>query len=244
MLSYSRFQVWSVTLGLGSILMLLCPLTACSQTAVSSQYPVTGQSRADAMVENAQPSDSDSIHPGDVLLPPDDDADLQSERIQENIRNLIDWKGGKLPPATFFRILGPPVRTVAKKTRVPASVTLAQAALETHYGKATIGSAKNLFGIKGTGPAGSVIASTREHVNNKWVTVRARFKKYHSWEESIEKHAEFLTRNSRYRNAFNYCKNADRFAREIHKAGYATDPKYSNSLIALMKQFDLYKWNE
>jgi flagellar protein FlgJ len=49
--------------------------------------------------------------------------------------------------------------------------------------------------------------------------------------------------NSRYKNAFKYSTNPDQFAREIHKAGYATSPSYANDLIALMKQYNLYRYD-
>lgn len=68
------------------------------------------------------------------------------------------------------------------ETGVPAAVTVAQAIIETGWGKHTIGEAKNLFGIKGRGPAGSVRAPTREFINGQWVTVNADFAKYDSFE--------------------------------------------------------------
>lgn len=158
-------------------------------------------------------------------------------------RDLENWKGGKLPPDRFIDLIGPVARAVYRRTGVPASVTLAQAILETGWGDATIGDAKNLFGIKGTGPAGTLSVPTQEFENGRYVTIRDNFRKYHSWEESVEDHAQFFQENSRYKPAFNYSNDADRFAREIAKAGYATDPKYADKLIDLMKEFDLYRWD-
>ena len=71
---------------------------------------------------------------------------------------LDAWPGGRLPPDQFFRMIAPACIASSRLTGVPAAVTMAQAALETGYGRSSIGDAKNLFGIKGTGPAGSVSA--------------------------------------------------------------------------------------
>jgi flagellum-specific peptidoglycan hydrolase FlgJ len=128
-------------------------------------------------------------------------------------------------------------------TGVPASVTVAQAILESGWGKHTIGQAKNLFGIKGRGPAGSVRAPTPEFLNGKWGTVDANFAKYNSFAQSVTEHARFLLKNKRYVPAFKVKGDADAFAREIDKAGYATAPNYAASLIALMKKHDLYRFD-
>ena len=81
--------------------------------------------------------------------------------------DLASYPGGKLPPAKFIALFGPVAQASMKETGVPASVTLAQAILETGWGGSSIGDAKNLFGIKGTGPAGTTRVYTqigRAHV--------------------------------------------------------------------------------
>jgi len=55
--------------------------------------------------------------------------------------------------------------------------------------------AKNLFGIRGRGPTGSVRVSTREYLNGKWVTVDAELGKYESFEQRITEHARLFLRN-------------------------------------------------
>ncbi len=156
---------------------------------------------------------------------------------------LNNWKGGKLPPSEFCRLLGPVARESMRVNGVPASVTLAQAALETGWGRATIGDAKNLFGIKGTGPAGSITVPTTEYINGRYVTVQGTFRKYHTWRESIDDHARLLTTSSRYRNCMANKNNPDQFARELQKAGYATSPTYASTLISIMKQYNLYQYD-
>src|SRR5215471_7672661 len=143
----------------------------------------------------------------------------------------------------FIEFVGENARRAKAATGVPASVTVAQAIVETGWGKHTIGGAKNLFGIKGRGPAGSVRAPTREYINGKWITVDADFAKYDSFEQSITEHARFFLRNRRYAPALKFKDDPDAFAREIHKAGYATAPNYAEKLIALMRQHNLYRFD-
>lgn len=155
---------------------------------------------------------------------------------------LANYRGGRLSPSEFARLFGPVAREASKKSGVPASIILAQAALETGWGGSTIGDAKNLFGIKGTGPAGSVRVPTQEVINGRRVTINDNFRKYNSWQESIEDHGRLL-QNSRYARAMAVKNDPDQFARELQKAGYATDPEYASKLISIMKSNNLYQYN-
>ncbi len=155
---------------------------------------------------------------------------------------LASYKGGRLSPEEFGRLFGPVARENMRKTGVPASVTLAQAALETGWGSSSIGDARNLFGIKGTGPAGTINVPTKEFINGRMVTINDNFRKYNSWQESFDDHAELL-QNSRYGYALKYNKDPNRYAHEIHKAGYATDPDYASKLISIMKANNFYQYD-
>lgn len=136
-------------------------------------------------------------------------------------------------PAGFIAAISPAAQACAKRTGVPASVTVAQAALESSWGKRAPG--MNLFGIKADpawrGPVTSQV--THEVIDGKTVTITARFRAYSDWQGSIDDHAAFLTGNPRYRPAFAF-KDGPNFARAIAKAGYATDPLYADKLIAIM----------
>ncbi len=155
---------------------------------------------------------------------------------------LNAWKGGKLPPEKFVRLIGPAAKQSMARTGVPASVTIAQAALETGWGGSTIGNAKNLFGIKGTGPAGSVSKPTREYINGRYVTVQGTFRAYNTWSESIDDHSKLLQKD-RYRPAMAYKDNPDMFAAQLQRCGYATDPSYAKKLVSIMKTWNLYQYD-
>ncbi|TCL70962.1 flagellum-specific peptidoglycan hydrolase FlgJ [Hydrogenispora ethanolica] len=132
------------------------------------------------------------------------------------------------------------------ETAVPAGVTVAQAILESNYGKsvpvdrATGRYSYNLFGIKGTGPAGTVQDYSWEEnpTTGEWEQMLSQFKAYTSFADSIKGHSQFLLENKRYAQAFK-TKNAQEFAKAIAAAGYATDSQYAAKLITLMEEWGM-----
>ncbi|MEF3313353.1 glucosaminidase domain-containing protein [Paenibacillus sp. GYB004] len=138
---------------------------------------------------------------------------------------------------TFIgRIAGGAVENMVT-SGVLASITIAQAALETGWGASVPGN--NLFGIKGSGTT----QDTREYINGQWVTIRAGFRTYASWEDSIQDHSRFLHENRRYANAGFFAHSAARdyagAARALQAAGYATDPNYASKLISIIESYGL-----
>ena len=126
------------------------------------------------------------------------------------------------------------------------SVVMAQAILESGWGtsdKAKL--ANNLFGIKAAsdwqGP--TVTLPTQEHVNGKWITVDAKWRKYDSWGESIVDHALFLKGRPRYIAIIG---NTDykSVCQELQKAGYATDPAYADKLISVIAANNLTQFDK
>ena len=79
---------------------------------------------------------------------------------------------------------------------------------------------------------------TKEFIKGQWVVVPAKWRKYESWQASIDDHAAFLRRNPRYKDCF-ACTTAQAFAKALSQAGYATDPAYSDKVIGLIKQHNL-----
>jgi flagellum-specific peptidoglycan hydrolase FlgJ len=128
---------------------------------------------------------------------------------------------------------------------VPASITIAQAAIESGRGKSGLTrEAHNYFGIKGEGPAGHVIMKTREVIGGQSVMVDAKFCKYHNAAESFVEHGRFFLQNRRYRGAMLVADDAKQFAVEIQRAGYATDPEYAKKLIRMIDHYDLTRFDE
>jgi len=155
-----------------------------------------------------------------------------------------------------------------RQTRVPASATLAQAALESGWGKHAPGF--NFFGIKaGSSWTGQtqLLTTTEIHNDNdrsrhpypeiisieqftdangatkyRW-RVRDTFRAYASATESFNDHGNFLVNNGRYHEAFNHTDDSIRFIREIAAAGYATDPGYASSLISIVNHNNLIQYD-
>jgi hypothetical protein len=149
----------------------------------------------------------------------------------------------------FISNVGAAAQHSSKTTGVPASVTVAQAILESDWGRSRLSrEGNNLFGIKAlgsvSGPAGVVTLTTWEHVDTGDIVVDAPFKAYYTLEQSIDDHGGFFTRNKRYAAALAVADDARAFAREIQDAGYATDPSYASKLVELMDRYDLYRFDE
>jgi Mannosyl-glycoprotein endo-beta-N-acetylglucosaminidase len=150
--------------------------------------------------------------------------------------------------AEFIDTVGRAAQRSMKTTGVPASVTVAQAILESDWGRSRLTrQGNNLFGIKALGaggPAGVVSMATWEHVDGSDVVVQAPFKAYYTLQESIDDHGRFFTRNRRYAAALAVADDARAFAAAIQDAGYATDPGYASKLTRLMDRYDLYRFDD
>lgn len=147
----------------------------------------------------------------------------------------------------FIAKIAPAAVADMRKTRVPASLTIAQAILESNWGKSGLTQrANNLFGIKGTGPAGSVSMPTTEYVNGKPVSVQANFRKYNNWSESIADHSALILKGTRDKpTRYHGVLGADykTACLKIKEGGYATDPTYAQKLIALIEKYELHKYD-
>jgi hypothetical protein len=142
----------------------------------------------------------------------------------------------------FLSIAVGPARASQKATGVPASVTLAQAIIESGWGDSHMGDAWNFFGIKAQSGEPFVVVRTREVVEGNDVFINARFRRFASMEECFREHGRFLRDNPRYAPAFETT-DSESFARAIHAAGYATDPHYSDALIGIIRDNDLTQYD-
>tara|TARA_B100001758_G_scaffold239472_1_gene243863 strand:+ start:515 stop:1276 length:762 start_codon:yes stop_codon:yes gene_type:complete len=121
---------------------------------------------------------------------------------------------------------------------IPASITLAQGILESGAGRGTLAvQANNHFGIKCHDWTGKKTF----HDDDK---KQECFRKYDNPEYSYRDHSIFLSNRGRYSFLFDLKKDDyKKWARGLKKAGYATDPKYSQKLIDLIERYELYKYD-
>ncbi len=129
----------------------------------------------------------------------------------------------------------------AEATGLPAKVILGQAALESGWGKHEVRDAKgsgsfNLFGIKagGSWTGATVDAITTEVVNGVAQKVVQKFRAYASYAESFIDYAKMVANNPRYEKAMQAAGDAMKYASEMGKSGYATDPDYGSKLARVL----------
>jgi len=143
----------------------------------------------------------------------------------------------------FISLIAPGAVAAQQRYGVPASVTIAQAIEESAWGQSSLADRyHNLFGIKGSGPAGSVTLPTQEYENGSWVTIDAQFAVYRNDAQSIAAHAELLATSGYYTRAMADRAHPDAFAHDLTGV-YATDPGYGGNLVALMKLYNLYQYD-
>lgn len=140
------------------------------------------------------------------------------------------------PAREFVNRLWPHAGEASRSTGIPAHFMIAQAALETGWGRSELRFSDgtptyNLFGIKaGRNWQGAVAeATTTEYVNGVAQQTVERFRAYSSYAEAFRDYASLLTSNPRYAAVLNQ-QDAAGFARGLQRAGYATDPMYAAKL--------------
>jgi flagellar protein FlgJ len=169
---------------------------------------------------------------------------------------FMPWCGEdpqSVPPASrqaFIAAAVSPARAGMEEYGVPASVTIAQAILESGAGASTLTRVDHsLFGMKCFGSPGPVAVGCRNYGTYECSPgdgchgTTASFRAYKTVADSYLDHAQALATLDRYRPAFLYIHNPDEFAVQLQKAGYATDGHYANSLIRLMRQYNLYQYD-
>lgn len=143
----------------------------------------------------------------------------------------------------FVARMGASAQTASAASGVPAPLILAQAALESGWGKREIKAddgtqSFNLFGIKADRNwKGAVVeTTTTEYVDGEPQRVRAKFRAYASYDEAFTDYANFITRNPRYANVL-ATNDPAAAAHGLQRAGYATDPEYGAKLVRIMQKF-------
>ena len=151
----------------------------------------------------------------------------------------------------FFDFIGKVVLTETEKRItngypwVLPSVTMAQGALETGYGKSALMTKANaFFGIKAnkTWKGNVYNASTKEVINSKEMTTKAVFRAYDTVADSVHDYMNLICNNKRYKKAV--C-NVDYVstATNIAKGGYATDTSYADKIISIIEKNNLRKYD-
>jgi len=194
--------------------------------------PVRARSGVDQVIQKSRATQDNQViapeHPrfSTVL------ADREEQKIQ--LKNT-DEKSSK--QVQFIDRILPYAQRAAEKLGVDAEVLIAQSALETGWGKylalkADGESSHSFFGIKADSrwQGERLEVATREYRHGAMQQEKAEFRVYESASQAFDDYANFILENPRYQQALEYGYDGEAYARELQKAGYATDPEYANKI--------------
>lgn len=156
--------------------------------------------------------------------------------------------GMTLSQQQFIQSIASDAQDLQKEEKILTSVTLAQAILESNWGKSGLSTTgNNLFGIKGSYNGESVSMGTQEFSGGKAYHTQADFRKYPDKKASLVDHAQLFVNgvsgNSNLYAAVIGEKDYKKAAYAIQDAGYATDPAYAEKLISTIEKYDLNNYD-
>ncbi|MBM7698497.1 LysM peptidoglycan-binding domain-containing protein [Kurthia huakuii] len=178
-------------------------------------------------------------------------SNLTTNTAEENTKVLAKAKSATATVESFIDEISPDVVTLSQQYGIYGSVMMAQAILESSYGRSALASAPNynLFGIKGDYNGQYVNMKTLEdNGKGQYYTITAKFRKYPSYKESLEDNAKKLRYGVSW-NAKYYSKtwreNAKTYkdATKALTGTYATDTRYSAKLNDLIARYDLTQFD-
>lgn len=144
------------------------------------------------------------------------------------------------PVHDFVKALLPYAKKAASALGLDPKILLAQAALETGWGRSVISkedgqSSHNLFNIKSSAKSAdnAVKVTTTEYYAHTPVKTSAEFKTYSDVGESFADYVRLLQDNERYGEVLNQVGNPESFVHALHRAGYATDPNYADKILSI-----------
>lgn len=148
------------------------------------------------------------------------------------------------PQGEFLSEVWLHAQAAATEVGVPPTFIIAQAALETGWGRAQLVDASgrnshNLFNIKaGRGWSGKTVSlPVKEYENGRRVTRHETFRAYDSYQEAFADYARLLTENARYQKVLGEDDPA-RFAYGLQRAGFATDPAYGRKIVSIIRKIE------
>ena len=147
----------------------------------------------------------------------------------------------------WLKEMVPYARDAQRIFGVPASITLAQAILESGWGESKLAvNANNLFGIKARihmTPNDYVEFPTVEYSSGKREVVDALFAQYPTPRYCFLKHAELLDYTARYRRCREAAPDVSKYALALQVCGYSTNPNYAQQLLTLIRELHLTEYD-
>ena len=212
--------------------------TTSESTQVAEETQVTVEATEETQVlEEVVTSESVASETKEVLTP--------------FAQSPLARSGAVLSPSGFIEMVAQQAANVAQANDLYASVMIAQAIIESGWGKSTLSQAPyyNLFGIKGSYNGQTVYMSTQEYLNGQWVTKSEPFRQYPSFAESFADNAYTLKNVSfqsgvyYYSGAWKSNTNSYRDATAWLTGRYATDPGYAAKLNSTIEAYGLTRYD-
>ena len=163
-----------------------------------------------------------------------------------------------LEDSKFIKTVGKLARADMKKTGILASVTVAQAILESGYGRSELAlEANNLFGMKAELSGNTWKSSwdgrtyekkTLEYIGGRYITIKASFRAYPNIAASLLDHSHYLSRamngsSLRYKGVVRN-KSYLKTIQIIKNGGYATAPDYVSAIVNIIKKYRLTRYDK
>ncbi len=225
--------------GLGLTDVLVQQLTGNPGASVQSKKPEhlfnpIVVSKAQAYITKPEQSKEiastgmDSEKPGPTL----------EKSIVEEVSTVSEERGPDFStPVAFVHSLWGYAEKAAKRLQMDPKVLIAQAALETGWGKHVMrtdqgASSNNLFGIKANHDweGKNIQVNSLELENGSLSKKSSAFRVYNSYADSFTDYTRFITSKTRYQNARDAASDPEKYMQELQSAGYATDPDYAQKI--------------
>ena len=162
-----------------------------------------------------------------------------SRLVQEQ---SLDWPVGYR--RDFLGSLSEQAIESGVENQLPPSVTLAQAVLESGWGRSGLATKhNNLFGVKSGSHSDGVVLSSWEGGGAQRSRVASRFRAYDDWSESLVHHNLLISTDRRYVTARTAWKDWEAYIDELAPV-YATDPEYVDRVSQIVQRYDLDAWDD
>ena len=149
-----------------------------------------------------------------------------------------------MEPENFIKIIGYTCGQICARYNLPASVCIAQAILESGWGKFVVGN-YNYWGRKWNGWGSYETCQTTEYVNGQYITVYDKFQSYTTLKEAVEDWCVLMREEPLYKKAiktWDSCFYLEPFVREMAKV-YATDPNYASKVLSTINANKLTEYD-
>lgn len=159
--------------------------------------------------------------------------------------DVADAAPAKTQEQTFIDVMAEKCQSRCLNAHLLPSLCIAQACLESAYGTSELAvQANNLFGIKASNWSGRVYnKATKEWDGSKYITITAGFRAYDTMVACVEDYIKKLTTMPRYSNLVG-CTDINKACEYIRADGWATSPTYTASLLAVVNQFNLTRFDK